>query len=96
MARSIYKGPYIEYHLIRKITKLRSQGFDFAKEEVKTYSRKSTIIPSFIGMTFKIYNGRRFIKVYITEEMVGRKLGEFASTRTFSKHSGAKVRNFVK
>lgn len=96
MARSLYKGPYVEYHLVRKILKMKKDGIDLAKNTIKTYSRRSTILPSFVGYTFEVYNGRRFIKFYVTEYMVGKKLGEFSVTRTFTKHSGDKVRNFVK
>lgn len=95
MARSKYKGPYVASSLVKKITKLRKEG-DISKTSVKTYSRRSTILPSFVGITFEVYNGNKFIRFYTTEYMIGKKLGEFSITRTFVKHSGDKVRNFVK
>ena len=91
MSRSIYKGPYVEHSLIRKLKKIKQQSSN-SKELaiVRTYSRKSTILPSFVGMYFEVYNGRRFIKFYVNENMIGYKLGEFSPTRTFIKHSGDK------
>ena len=85
MARSIKKGPYVEESLLRKI---EAEGGVSNKKVVKTWSRRSTIIPEFVGLTFAVNNGKKFIPVFITENMVGHKLGEFAITRTFRGHSG--------
>ncbi len=87
MARSIWKGPFVEDHLINKVNKLRESGKNLP---IETWSRKSTIIPLFVGYTFNVYNGRKFIPVFVTEEMIGRKLGEFAPTRTFHGHAADK------
>lgn len=83
MGRSIKKGPYIDERLLRKVEKLKKAG---DKKPIKTWSRRSTIIPDFVGYTFSIHNGNKFISVFITENMVGHKLGEFAPTRTFRAH----------
>ena len=83
MARSLKKGPFVDESLMKKIKKLNA---DNKKEVVKTWSRRSTIFPDFIGHTIAVHNGREFIPVYITEEMVGHKLGEFAPTRTYHGH----------
>ena len=83
MSRSIKKGPYVDEKLAQKIEAMIRSG---SKKPIKTWSRRSTITPDFVGLTFSIYNGRKFISVYITENMVGHKLGEFAHTRTFKKH----------
>ncbi len=87
MARSLKKGPYVFERLLKKIRTLNETN---KKEVVKTWSRRSTIYPDFIGHTIAVHNGKEFIPVYITEEMVGHKLGEFASTRKFGGHSGQK------
>ena len=87
MARSLKKGPFIDESLMKKIKKLNA---DNKKEVVKTWSRRSTIFPDFIGHTIAVHNGREFIPVYITEEMVGHKLGEFALTRKCTGHAGNK------
>ena len=87
MARSLKKGPYVAKSLMKKIQKLNAEN---KKEVVKTWSRRSTIFPDFIGHTIAVHNGREFIPVYITEEMVGHKLGEFALTRKFTGHAGNK------
>ena len=87
MARSIKKGPFADKSLLNKIKKLNESN---KKEVVKTWSRRSTIFPEFIGHTIAVHNGREFIPVYITEEMVGHKLGEFALTRKFTGHAGNK------
>ena len=87
MARSVWKGPFVEESLIKKVEK---QKTDPKKMPIKTWSRKSTIIPEFIGVSFLIYNGKKFIPVTISEDMVGHKLGEFSLTRNFRGHSGAK------
>jgi small subunit ribosomal protein S19 len=85
MARSVKKGPFIDEHLAKKVEHLNRTG---DKQVVKTWSRRSTITPDFVGHTLAVYNGNRFIPVYITENMVGHKLGEFAPTRTFRGHGG--------
>ncbi|MBN1365244.1 MAG: 30S ribosomal protein S19 [Syntrophaceae bacterium] len=85
MARSVKKGPYIEERLLTKIRKMEAEGI---KNVIKTWSRRSTITPELIGYTFAVHNGKKFIPVYITENMVGHKLGEFAPTRVFFSHSG--------
>jgi len=85
MARSLKKGPFIDYHLEEKVMKLKEAG---GKKIIKTWSRRSTITPDMIGINFAVHNGKSFIPVYVTENMVGHKLGEFAPTRTFKMHSG--------
>lgn len=85
MARSIKKGPYIEEKLLDKVDKAEASG---SRAVIKTWSRRSTIIPEFIGHTFAVHNGKKFIPVYVTENMVGHKLGEFSPTRTFYGHAG--------
>ena len=87
MARSLKKGPFVDESLMKRIKKLNA---DNKKEVVKPWSRRSTIFPDFIGHTIAVHNGREFIPVYITEEMVGHKLGEFALTRKFTGHAGNK------
>ncbi|MBO8131445.1 MAG: 30S ribosomal protein S19 [Candidatus Marinimicrobia bacterium] len=87
MARSLKKGPYVDEKLLKKVKKLNETG---QKKVIKTWSRRSTIIPEFVGHTFAVHNGNKFIPVYITENMVGHKLGEFAPTRTFRGHAGDK------
>ena len=87
MARSLKKGPYVFDRLLSKVQELNKAN---KKEVIKTYSRRSTIFPDFVGHTFAVHNGREFIPVYVTEEMVGHKLGEFALTRKFSGHAGQK------
>ena len=87
MARSIKKGPFFDDFLLKRIEKLRVSG---RRELVKTWSRRSTIIPDFVGFTFGVHNGRKFIPVLVTENMVGHKLGEFSPTRVFHSHSGDK------
>ena len=85
MSRSLKKGPFIDYNLLGKIEKLNAQN---QKKVVKTWARACTIIPDFIGHTFLVHNGKSFIPVYVSENMVGHKLGEFSHTRTFRAHSG--------
>lgn len=85
MARSIKKGPYVEESLLEKIRRAQASG---DKSVIKTWSRRSTVTPELIGFTFAVHNGKKFIPVFVTENMVGHKLGEFASTRTFFSHSG--------
>jgi small subunit ribosomal protein S19 len=87
MARSIKKGPFIDGHLLRKIEETQSQS---QKKVIKTWSRRSTIIPESVGLTFAVHNGRKFVPVFVTENMVGHKLGEFAPTRTFHGHAADK------
>ena len=84
MARSIKKGPFVDHHLLAKVEKARSTS---DKRPIKTWSRRSTIIPDFVGLTMAVHNGRQHVPVYITENMVGHKLGEFALTRVFKSHS---------
>ena len=84
MARSIKKGPFVDHHLMAKVDKARA-GND--KRPIKTWSRRSTIVPDFIGLTIAVHNGRQHMPVYVTENMVGHKLGEFALTRIFKSHS---------
>ena len=85
MARSLKKGPYVEESLLKKVQKLNSEN---KKTVIKTWSRRSTIYPDFVGHTIAVHNGKDFIPVYITEEMVGHKLGEFSLTRKFNGHAG--------
>ena len=87
MARSTKKGPFIDSHLMNKVKKVNESG---KKEVIKTWSRRSTIYPEFIGHTFADHNGKEFIPVYVTEDMVGHKLGEFALTRKFGGHGSDK------
>jgi len=84
VARSIKKGPYVEASLMRKVESSESGSH----KVIKTWSRRSTILPDFVGMTFAVHNGKKFSPVFVTENMVGHKLGEFAMTRTFRGHSG--------
>ncbi len=87
MARSVWKGPFVDGYLLKKAEKARGSG---RKQLIKTWSRRSTILPQFVGLTFGVYNGRKFVPVLVTENMVGHKLGEFAPTRTFYGHAGDK------
>ena len=86
MSRSVWKGPFVDPSLLKKVEKLKNQS---NPTPIKTWSRKSTIIPEFIGISFLIYNGKKFIPIKISEEMVGHKLGEFSPTRQFSGHTPA-------
>ena len=86
MARSVWKGPFVDPSLLKKVEKLKGQS---NTSPIKTWSRKSTIIPDFVGFSFLIYNGKKFIPIKISEEMVGHKLGEFSPTRQFSGHTPA-------
>ncbi len=90
MARSVWKGPFVDGYLMKKVKALMESG---RRDPIKTWSRRSTLIPDFVGVTFHVHNGRKFIPVLVTEEMVGHKLGEFAPTRTFNGHSGDKAAN---
>jgi small subunit ribosomal protein S19 len=85
MARSAKKGPYVAESLLSKVEKLKEAG---KRDVIKTWSRRSMIVPEFVGQTFAIHNGKKFVSVYITENMVGHRLGELAPTRTFRLHSG--------
>lgn len=85
MARSLKKGPYVDERLYDKVEKAEAAG---NREPIKTWARSCTIVPEFVGKNFSIHNGRTFIKLYVTEDMVGHKLGEFAPTRTFKGHGG--------
>ena len=88
MARSIKKGPFVDDHLVKKVAELNATR---DKKVVKTWSRRSTVIPDMVGHTIAVHNGRKFIPVYVAENMVGHKLGEFAPTRIFKGHSGKKA-----
>lgn len=83
--RSLKKGPFADKHLLKKVEALNKSG---KKEVIKTWSRRSTIFPDFVGHTFAVHDGRKHVPVYVTEDMVGHKLGEFVSTRTYKGHSG--------
>jgi len=87
LSRSVWKGPFVDGSLLKKAETSRSSG---RKEVIKTWSRRSTILPQFVGLTFGVYNGRKFIPVLVTESMVGHKFGEFSPTRTYSGHGGDK------
>ena len=87
MSRSLKKGPYVEPKLLARVQKMTETG---DKQVLKTWSRSSTIFPDFVGHTFAVHDGRKHVPVYVTEDMVGHKLGEFAPTRTFRGHSGSK------
>ena len=83
MSRSLKKGPYVEESLLRKVQKMTAAG---KKQPIKTWSRRSMVLPDFVGMTFAIHNGKQHLPIFITENMVGHRLGEFAPTRTFKGH----------
>ena len=87
MARAVWKGPFVEESLMKKVDKYKT---DPKKIPIKTWSRKSTIIPDFVGVSFLIYNGKKFIPITVSEDMVGHKLGEFSPTRSYRGHAGAK------
>ncbi len=87
MARSVWKGPFVDLHLMKKVESAMDSG---SKDVIRTWSRRSTILPQFVGLTFNVYNGQKFIPVYVTEDMVGHKLGEFAPTRTYWGHAADK------
>ena len=90
MGRSIKKGPYVQESLFKKVEAMNAAG---EKKVVKTWSRASTIFPEFVGHTFAVHDGKKHVPVYVTEDMVGHKLGEFAPTRTFKGHAGSKTSN---
>lgn len=85
MTRSVWKGPFIDGYILKKAEKVRASG---RHDVIKTWSRRSTIMPQFVGLTFGVYNGKKFVPVLVTENMIGHKFGEFAPTRTFTGHSG--------
>ena len=87
MARSVWKGPFVDKYIPKKMATAMKEA-NPAKRVVSTYSRRSMVIPDMVGLTFAVYNGRKFIPVFITEQMVGHKLGEFSHTRTFHGHTG--------
>ena len=89
MPRSVKKGPYVEGSLMKKLNRMITSG---QRQPIKTWSRRSTIVPDFVGYSFAIYDGRKHVPVFVTENMVGYKLGEFAPTRTFRKHGGVKAK----
>ncbi len=89
MPRSLKKGPYIAEHLLKKLERMQRSG---QKQPIKTWSRRSTITPDFVGYTVAVHDGRKHVPVFITENMVGYKFGEFALTRTFRKHGGVKAK----
>jgi small subunit ribosomal protein S19 len=91
--RSLKKGPFVDEKLLKKVKKVQSKG---SKESIKTWSRRSTIIPEFVGITFSVHNGKNFIPVYVTENMVGHKLGEFSPTRIFRSHGAHTERSMEK
>lgn len=88
MARSVKKGPFIDHHLAAKVEKARSTG---DKKVIKTWSRRSTVTPDSVGLTFAVHNGKKFVPVFVSESMIGHKLGEFAPTRTYNGHAEKKA-----
>jgi len=92
MPRSLKKGPFVEEKLLKKVERTSRSG---SRQAIKTWSRRSTIIPDFVGLTFAVYDGRKHVPVFITENMVGHKLGEFAPSRIFRKHGGVKAKKAV-
>jgi small subunit ribosomal protein S19 len=93
MGRSVKKGPFTDYHLVDKVEAMAAKN---EKKVIRTWSRRSTILPEFVGYTIAVHNGKKFVPVYITENMVGHKLGEFSPTRTFKGHSGGKTEKTAK
>ena len=89
MPRSLKKGPYVEESLLKKVAKQTKTGL---RQAIRTWSRRSTIIPDFVGLTFAVYDGKKHIPVFVTENMVGHKLGEFSPSRIFRKHGGVKAK----
>ena len=89
MPRSLKKGPFVDEHLLKKVDSLRRSG---TKQPIKTWSRRSTVIPDFVGYTISVHDGKKHVPIFITENMVGHKLGEFAPSRTFRKHGGIKAK----
>ena len=90
MSRSVKKGPFIDKHLYKKVVEIKNSS---EKKQIKTWSRRSTIFPEMVGLTVNVYNGRKFIPVYVTENLVGHKLGEFAPTRIFHAHGGSEKKS---
>ncbi|MFC3053353.1 30S ribosomal protein S19 [Kordiimonas pumila] len=88
MARSVWKGPFVDMHLLKKVEAALESGK--SSVVIQTWSRRSTILPNFVGLTFNVYNGQKFIPVYVSDDMVGHKLGEFAPTRTYYGHAADK------
>lgn len=88
MARSLKKGPFVDEKLLKKVKKAKEEG---SREPIKTWSRRSTVIPEMLGLTLAVHNGRKHIEVFVTEAMIGHKLGEFSPTRTFRGHSSKKL-----
>jgi small subunit ribosomal protein S19 len=93
LPRSVKKGPFVDESLMRKVNKAKGEG---SHQVIKTWSRRSTIVPEFIGLTFAVHNGKKFVPVFVTEDMVGQKLGEFSPTRTFYSHAGGDKKSRVK
>ena len=89
MARSLKKGPFVDTHLLKKVEAIANDS-NKASKVIKTWSRRSTVVPEFIGITFAVHNGKKFIPVYVTDNMIGHKLGEFSITRTFQGHGADK------
>lgn len=89
MPRSLKKGPFVDEHLLKKIERLRRSG---TKQPIKTWSRRSTVTPDFVGYTISVHDGKKHVPIFITENMVGHKLGEFAPSRVFRKHGGVKAK----
>jgi small subunit ribosomal protein S19 len=89
MGRSLKKGPFVDEKVLAKVSKQQADG---AREPIKTWARRCTIVPEFVGFTFMVHNGKMFHKVFVTEDMVGHKLGEFSPTRTFRGHSSKKLK----
>ena len=92
MSRSLKKGPFVEEKLLKKVENARKSG---SRQPIKTWSRSSTVIPDFVGFTIAVHDGRKHIPIFVTENMVGHKLGEFALTRIFRKHGGVKAKKAV-
>lgn len=93
MPRSVKKGPFVDDSLIKKVNRAKQES---THQVIKTWSRRSTILPDFIGLTFAVHNGKKFVPVFITEDMVGYKLGEFSPTRTFYSHAGGDKKSRLK
>lgn len=89
MSRSLKKGPYVDFSLLKKVIEIQ-EGDQKGNKVIKTWSRRSTIVPEFIGLTFAVHNGKKFIPVFVTDQMIGHKLGEFSPTRTFNGHGADK------
>lgn len=92
MPRSLKKGPFVDERLLEKVEKIRGLG---VRQAIRTWSRRSTIIPEFVGLTFAVYDGRKHVPVFVTENMVGHKLGEFSPSRIFRKHGGVKAKKAI-